>query len=87
MGMEWMPASSRPREKLLAHGARALSDAELLALLLRTGTTGKGVLTLADEVLQNHGGVAGLLQAAAAPVGGLRASARPSGPNWVRYLS
>ena len=59
MGMEWLPASSRPREKLLAHGASALSDAELLALLLRTGTTGKGVLTLADEVLQNHGGVAG----------------------------
>jgi len=67
MGMEWLPASSRPREKLLAHGASALSDAELLALLLRTGTAGKGVLTLADEVLQIHGGVASLLQAAAAP--------------------
>ncbi len=64
MGMEWLPASARPREKLLAQGPAALSDPELLALLLRTGIRGKGVLQLAHEMLQTHGGVAGMLQAA-----------------------
>ena len=60
-----LPADARPREKLLARGAGALSDAELLALPLRTGLAGKGVLQLAQELLDGFGGVAGLLHAQA----------------------
>ena len=77
MPLKDLPADARPREKLLARGAGALSDAELLALLLRTGIKGKGVLQLADELLQlqgnkvaegnnaGFGGIAGLLNATA----------------------
>ncbi|MGJ7522048.1 RadC family protein [Variovorax sp. LT1P1] len=57
-----LPAEARPREKLLARGAGALGDAELLALLLRTGMAGKNVLQLAQELLDTFGGIAGLLQ-------------------------
>lgn len=57
-----LPPSSRPREKLLARGPESLSDAELLALLLRTGVAGTGVLQLADSLLQRFGGISGLLQ-------------------------
>ena len=60
-GLKSLPEDSRPREKLLARGAGALSDAELLALLLRTGLPGKHVLQLAQELLDRFGGVAGLL--------------------------
>ena len=56
-----LPADARPREKLLARGAGALSDTELLALLLRTGLAGKGVLALAQELMDTFGGLAGLL--------------------------
>jgi DNA repair protein RadC len=73
MSMKDLPPDARPREKLLARGAAALSDAELLALLLRTGTAGKGVLQMAQELLDlpsvsasGFGGVAGLLNATAA---------------------
>jgi DNA repair protein RadC len=65
MSLKTLPADSRPREKLLARGAAALSDTELLALLLRTGTRDKGVLQMADEVLGTFGGIAGLLHTAA----------------------
>ena len=74
MSIKSLPREARPREKLLARGAGALSDAELLALLLRTGMAGKGVLQLAEELLQLPrqgaihggsplGGIAGLLSA------------------------
>lgn len=56
-----LPADQRPREKLLARGAQALADAELLALLLRTGSRGQGVLALAEQVLAHCRGFAGLL--------------------------
>src|ERR1700722_7981830 len=49
---DW-PSAERPREKLLEKGAGALSDAELLAILLRTGTAGRSALDLARDVLQN----------------------------------
>jgi DNA repair protein RadC len=62
-GLMGLPAESRPREKLLARGPDALSDAELLALLLRTGIQGKHVLLLAQELLDSFGGVGGLLHA------------------------
>ena len=58
-----LPPDLRPREKLVARGASALGDAELLALLLRTGLPGKNVLQLAQEVLERFGGLAGLLRA------------------------
>jgi DNA repair protein RadC len=58
-----LPADARPREKLLARGPAALSDTELLALLLRTGTQGRGVFQMADEVLKKFDGLAGLLHA------------------------
>ena len=61
-----LPAAARPREKLLALGPGALADAELLALLLRTGLAGHGVLQLADQVLRAFDGFAGLLEASAA---------------------
>ena len=49
---DW-PADERPREKLLSRGAESLSDAELLAILLRTGTRGGSAVDLARSVLQN----------------------------------
>jgi DNA repair protein RadC len=56
-----LPQEARPREKLLSRGAAALSDAELLALLLRSGIQGKNVLQLAQELVDCFGGLAGLL--------------------------
>ncbi|MEJ8826431.1 DNA repair protein RadC [Variovorax humicola] len=58
-----LPAEMRPREKLIARGAGALGDAELLALLLRTGIAGKNVLHLSQELLDRFQGIAGLLNA------------------------
>lgn len=59
---DW-PAAERPRERLLARGAAALTDAELLAVLLRTGVRGKTAVALARELLAQFGGVAALLAA------------------------
>ena len=58
-----LPADARPREKLLALGAGALADAELIALLLRTGLPGLSVLQLAQQMLDAFGGLPGLLHA------------------------
>jgi DNA repair protein RadC len=60
-----LPEDARPREKLLARGVAALGDAELLALLLRTGLPGKNALQLGQELLETFGGVAGLLHTTA----------------------
>ncbi|HLS86917.1 MAG TPA: DNA repair protein RadC [Burkholderiales bacterium] len=57
---DW-PSALRPRERLIAEGAALLSDAELLAVLLRSGTRGKSAVDLAREVLEQFGDVAGLL--------------------------
>jgi DNA repair protein RadC len=57
------PHGDRPRERLLESGAAALSDAELLALVLGTGRRGLGALGLARELLERFGGLAGLLTA------------------------
>lgn len=59
---EW-PKSERPRERLLSQGASALSDAELLAVMLRSGLPGKDVTALARELLAQFGGLRGLLSA------------------------
>lgn len=63
MPLDQLPPQARPREKLLARGPQALVDAELLALLLRTGTREKPVLQLAQALLDEFGGWAGLLRA------------------------
>lgn len=70
--MKDLPVDQRPREKLLARGAAALADAELLALLLRTGYKGRGVVALADDVLSHCSGWAGLLNAAPAGLRGVK---------------
>jgi DNA repair protein RadC len=62
MSMKDLPVDARPREKLLARGPQALSDVELLAILLRTGMVGKNVFQLSEELL-GPDGIAGLLQA------------------------
>ncbi len=59
---DW-PADERPREKLLSRGADALSDAELLAIFLRTGVAGKTAVDLARELLEEFGGLRPLLLA------------------------
>jgi DNA repair protein RadC len=64
MSIKDLPADARPREKLLARGPQALSDVELLAIVLRTGMAGKNVFQLSAELLAPNG-VAGLLQASA----------------------
>ena len=60
-----LPQDARPREKLLARGPGALSDAELLALLLRTGLPGKNALQMGQELVDTFGGVSGLLHTGA----------------------
>lgn len=60
--LEW-PSSERPREKLMAQGANALSDAELLAILFGTGTKGKTAIDLARDLLQKYQGLRGLFAA------------------------
>lgn len=65
MPLKDLPPDAQPREKLLARGAGALGDAELLALLLRTGLPGQGVLQLAQSLLEKFGGISGLLHTTA----------------------
>lgn len=60
-----IPLDARPREKLLARGPAALGDAELLALLLRSGIRGKNALQMGQELLDSFGGMAGLLHTGA----------------------
>jgi DNA repair protein RadC len=55
-----LPLQARPREKLLSRGVSALSDAELIAILLRTGTRGANVIALAEQLLQRFGSFASL---------------------------
>lgn len=63
MPLKDLPPDSLPREKLLTRGAAALADAELLAILLRTGLAGRSVLHMAQDILERQGGLAGLLHA------------------------
>jgi DNA repair protein RadC len=63
MSIKDLPLTLRPRERLLACGAQALAPEELLAVLLRTGMPGLGVLDLAGALLREFKGLAGLLAA------------------------
>lgn len=57
------PKDERPREKLLAKGAQALSDAELLAIFLRTGCAGKSAVDISRELISKFGSLRPLLEA------------------------
>jgi DNA repair protein RadC len=65
---DW-PVAERPRERLLAQGPAALSDAELIALFLRTGVRGKSALDLARDLLAQCSGLSGLLATDRIPAG------------------
>jgi DNA repair protein RadC len=65
---DW-PLAERPRERLLARGAAALADAELLAILLRTGIRGKSAVDVARELLGRFGSLTALLEAEPAKIG------------------
>ena len=57
-----MDQRDRPRERLLHVGERALSSAELLAIILRTGVGGENVIRLAERLLAHFGGLTGISQ-------------------------
>lgn len=63
MTLHQLPKDSMPREKLLSRGSHALSDAELLAIFLRTGIKGKNVIQLADDLLAEFGSLRALFSA------------------------
>ena len=63
MGIADWPLQERPRERMLAQGAGSLSDAELVAVCLRSGIRGKSAVDLARELIAGFGGLAGLLAA------------------------
>ena len=63
MSIKDWPADERPREKLLQRGAKALTDAELLAIFLRIGVPGKTAVDLARDLLTEFGSLKGLLDA------------------------
>jgi DNA repair protein RadC len=63
--MKELAPSDRPREKLLLHGARALGDNELVALVLGSGCRGRGALAVANDLLALRAGLHGLVQAGA----------------------
>jgi DNA repair protein RadC len=69
VSFEWMirdlPEGERPRERLLDQGSGSLTDAELVAVVLRTGRVGSSAVDLARELLKTNGGLAGLLSASA----------------------
>ncbi len=63
MSMQNWPINERPRERLLEYGVGALSDAELLAIFLRTGVRGRNAVDLARDLLGAFGGLRQLLEA------------------------
>ncbi len=71
MGISDWPEGERPRERLLAQGAAALSDAELLAVLLRTGMRGKSAVELGRDLLTRFSSLSGLFAADLEGVKGL----------------
>ena len=63
MSIKQWPQEDRPREKLLAKGAATLTDAELLAIFLRTGRKGISAIEMARDLLKGFGGLGPLLKA------------------------
>jgi DNA repair protein RadC len=83
LGIANWPAGERPRERLINQGAGRLSDAELVALCLRSGVRGRSAVDLARDLIARFGGLAGLL---AADHGGLR-EVRGLGPAKAAQLA
>jgi len=54
MGVKDLPLDDRPREKLMLRGPQNLTDAEVLAILIRTGKKGKTVISVAQEIISTH---------------------------------
>jgi DNA repair protein RadC len=81
MAITHWPQDERPREKLLLRGAGNLSDAELLAIVLRTGTQGKTALDIARELLHEFGSLKKLLTAS------LHTLAQKSGVGKAKYAT
>lgn len=79
MSIHQWPEGERPREKLLARGCGALSDAELIAVLLGSGVVGKDAIALARELLVVSGGLAACSPIRATPCA-CAVSAQPSVP-------
>ncbi len=63
MAITDVPVSERPREKLLSRGAETLTDAELLAIFVRTGVPGRSAVEIAHDIIAKYGGLVELLQA------------------------
>ena len=67
-----LPLQERPREKLLTRGVAALTDVEILALLIRTGTRGSNAIQLAHQLLERYGSLAQLARASVAELAHLK---------------
>src|SRR5438876_10785434 len=83
MNIAAWPHQERPRERLFANGCASLTDAELLAIVLRTGVRGASALELARNLLAQHGGLRGVLGA----VGKRGTRCRGVGPGKVAQLN
>lgn len=57
-----LPENERPREKLIRYGADSLSNGELLAVILRTGSSNENIISLSNRILKERGGLNGLLE-------------------------
>ncbi|MFC2133236.1 DNA repair protein RadC [Bacteroidota bacterium] len=65
MKVKDLPLDDRPREKLYLRGTQSLSDAELLAILIRTGSKGKSVIQIAQELITKHKNLSSISQKSA----------------------
>ena len=72
-----MPTGERPRERLVEYGSKHLSNTELVAILLRTGSAGENVISLSSRLLTRFGGLAGLGKAAFAELCGEKGRGQP----------
>ncbi len=82
MQLSSWPVDERPRERLLSHGAASLSDAELLAIFLRTGTSGMPVLELSRHLIDSFGSLRGLMTASRRSFCDVRGWAPPNTPRY-----
>src|SRR4051812_28098372 len=67
-----MPRDERPREKLIARGAAALNDSELIAILLRTGLPGANAIEIARRLLAQYGSLGGLSRCTVKEIAAIR---------------
>src|SRR5213080_4911914 len=82
-----LPEEDRPREKLLKRGADALTNRELIAILLRTGVRGKNAVEVGGEILEKYKTLSGLTQTSASELERFVALAPPKQCNWRLHSS